>query len=293
MTISNSVPADFDSVSLPEELRVPLAVATNLIDTSISPAAPRVSENASSSTAASGEAGAEESQSKEGLSIEVRVGSLSLPGCIYSLVPQDGLSSISSSPAGSVPPTPGASTTSLGERGLGLFGFLNPYQNPWTRFSPSIPGSKLAGPPISAAPPSNATNGAAAAEEKKDETTDPSSSDQEGSIPGGLTTSNSASSTFLATMNEKRFSLSALLIVALIAFLMGSLLRSLLSPADFVFLGQQTTDIGVAEAIHGDKAADPDSSHLQVGAWRELRRLIELKYVFGGWDLQLAVVRRH
>ena len=27
--------------------------------------------------------------------------------------------------------------------------------------------------------------------------------------------------------------------------------------------------------------------------WRELKRLLEVKYVVGGWDFQIAVVRRH
>lgn len=67
---------------------------------------------------------------------------------------------------------------------------------------------------------------------------------------------------------------STLLFVALIAFLMGSLLRSLLSPADFIYV---VTDDGVA--------VEP--------GWREIRRLLEIKYLVGGWDFQIAIVRRH
>lgn len=66
------------------------------------------------------------------------------------------------------------------------------------------------------------------------------------------------------------YPVSTLVVVAVIAFLLGSLLRSLISPADFVYVG-----------------------HEGGGSWREIRRLVEVKYVFGGWDLQIAAVRRH
>ncbi|KAL0954042.1 hypothetical protein HGRIS_005195 [Hohenbuehelia grisea] len=72
MSVLVRVPADFDSVSLPEELRIPLAVATNLIDTSTTSVVPKVSEDASSGAAAIGETGAEESLPKDGLAVEVR-----------------------------------------------------------------------------------------------------------------------------------------------------------------------------------------------------------------------------
>lgn len=71
------------------------------------------------------------------------------------------------------------------------------------------------------------------------------------------------------------YPLPVVLIVALIAFLMGSLLRSLLSPADFIYL-----------------VTDPHDVDDQKG-WREIRRLVEVKYIMGGWDFQIAVVRRH
>ena len=71
------------------------------------------------------------------------------------------------------------------------------------------------------------------------------------------------------------YPLSTLLIVALIAFLIGSLLRSILSPADFVYVVSDLRD------VEG------------VGAgWREIRRLLEVKYIVGGWDFQVALVRR-
>lgn len=75
-----------------------------------------------------------------------------------------------------------------------------------------------------------------------------------------------------------RYTMSTLLFAGLIAFLMGSLLRSLLSPADFIYV---VTDLGAAEEANS------------VGGWREIRRLLEIKYLVGGWDFQVAVVRRH
>jgi hypothetical protein len=30
----------------------------------------------------------------------------------------------------------------------------------------------------------------------------------------------------------------------------------------------------------------------QPGAWKEMKRLLEVKYIFGGWDFQVALVRR-
>jgi len=65
------------------------------------------------------------------------------------------------------------------------------------------------------------------------------------------------------------------IIIALIAFLIGSLLRSLLSPADFIYV---VTDLQGVEHTTG---------------WREIKRLVEVKYIFGGWDFQIAMVRRH
>lgn len=71
------------------------------------------------------------------------------------------------------------------------------------------------------------------------------------------------------------YPMSTVVFVGLIAFLIGSLLRSLVSPADFVYV---VSDVG--------------SQH-EAGGWREIRRLFEIKYLIGGWDFQIAVVRRH
>ena len=50
----------------------------------------------------------------------------------------------------------------------------------------------------------------------------------------------------------------------------------MLSPADFVYV------------VSSLEEADDDVS----SGWREIRRLLELKYIVGGWDFQVALVRR-
>lgn len=79
------------------------------------------------------------------------------------------------------------------------------------------------------------------------------------------------------TRGGTTYPLSTVVVVALIAFLVGSLLRSLLSPADFIYVVTDEKELGSVSA----------------GTWREMKRLLEFKYVLGGWDFQIAVVRRH
>ncbi|KZV72190.1 hypothetical protein PENSPDRAFT_604644 [Peniophora sp. CONT] len=99
--------------------------------------------------------------------------------------------------------------------------------------------------------------------------------------PGTATPSSSSSHLPLAppppppSLLQRRYEFKTVLIVALLAFLIGSLLRSLISPADFVY------DVGVEEDGRREEG------------WREIKRLFELKGIVGGWDLQVAVVRRH
>ncbi|KAL5513369.1 hypothetical protein ACEPAH_3768 [Sanghuangporus vaninii] len=85
-----------------------------------------------------------------------------------------------------------------------------------------------------------------------------------------------------------RYSLSTVIALVLIAFLLGSLLRSLLSPADFIYV---VTDLGdVPEGV--TRGSSGELGPIEPG-WREIKRLVELKYIVGGWDFQIAVVRRH
>ena len=81
----------------------------------------------------------------------------------------------------------------------------------------------------------------------------------------------------VASLRTRAYPLSTVIIVALIAFLVGSLLRSLLSPADFIYVVTDRKEIDEGEAA----------------GWREIKRLLEVKYMIGGWDFQVAVVRRH
>lgn len=80
----------------------------------------------------------------------------------------------------------------------------------------------------------------------------------------------------IGMLGKKRFTLWAVIVIGLISFLIGSLLRSLISPADFIYV---VTDLKEAGEMRG--------------GWREVRRLVEVKYIVGGWDFQIAVVRRH
>lgn len=121
--------------------------------------------------------------------------------------------------------------------------------------------------------------------------------------------------------HEARYSLATLLVVALICLLAGSLLRAMLSPADFIFY---TTDQSMADGKqslrplgHSAQAAvgaaagevqrllsgegggsgTSTTSLLQQGggsvAWRKVLRLIEIKRAIAGrFDLILAVVDR-
>ena len=108
-------------------------------------------------------------------------------------------------------------------------------------------------------------------------------------VPGGLSDMKSTAPIYIDGNDKaqengsrggetaKSYPLTTVLLVGLIAFLIGSLLRSLLSPADFIYV---VTDLREAEEASN------------VGGWREIRRLLEIKYLVGGWDFQVAVVRR-
>jgi hypothetical protein len=141
----------------------------------------------------------------------------------------------------------------------GLFRFLNSYPNPLS------PLSRFTVPSPEYPTPTSASS-----------TT--SSRRQSGShkiLPGGLKDLHFAAS-LSTTTPTRQYTLSTIIIVALIAFLLGSLLRSLLSPADFIYVSSDLKEAKEANA-----------------GWREIRRLLEVKYIVGGWDFQVAVVRRH
>jgi hypothetical protein len=166
----------------------------------------------------------------------------------------------------------------------GFFGFLQTYPNPFltrfgfsaadgvtTRLGDGDQDSRLGEVDISES------------EKEKDKTM----SKEEGAI-SGVSSSNATDSdvtdvtaAITVPADDARpsvvngYQLSTVVFVALIAFLIGSLLRSLLSPADFVYV-----------------VNDVDAQH-EASGWREIRRLFEIEYLIGGWDFQIAVVRRH
>lgn len=100
---------------------------------------------------------------------------------------------------------------------------------------------------------------------------------------------------FATQLRSPRFSASTLIAAVLIAFLVGSLLRSLLSPADFIYVVTDVRDVpGYSAEGTGGITGSPQggTGRLEPG-WREIKRLLEVKYLVGGWDFQVAVVRRH
>jgi hypothetical protein len=76
--------------------------------------------------------------------------------------------------------------------------------------------------------------------------------------------------------DARLYPLSTVLIIGLISFLIGSLLRSLLTPADFVYISRDLNELEDGR-----------------GGWREIKRLVEFKYAIGGWDFLIGIVRRH
>ncbi|GAA5972951.1 hypothetical protein JCM21900_006489 [Sporobolomyces salmonicolor] len=100
------------------------------------------------------------------------------------------------------------------------------------------------------------------------------------------------SSTFASgiVVARRTYSLGFVIAVAIIAFLLGSLLRSLLTPADYIIYRPDSA------AQHGHEveqallqAFDPNRR------WREAKRLVELRTTWMGvvnWDLIVAAVRR-
>ncbi|KAI0091452.1 hypothetical protein BDY19DRAFT_930564 [Irpex rosettiformis] len=149
--------------------------------------------------------------------------------------------------------------------GNGLLRFWTSYPNPLTRFSVSAGAGpilrSLSGTTISTVqtkdPPSSSTSTSQATLFQYAEMT--------------------TTSTATTRRRLYRYQLSTVIMVALIAFLIGSLLRSMLSPADFVYVVSDLSE------VPGD----------MVSGWREIKRLLEVKYIIGGWDFQVALVRRH
>lgn len=89
----------------------------------------------------------------------------------------------------------------------------------------------------------------------------------------------------MTVRQEKEYTARFVLVVALVSFLVGSLLRSLLTPADYIIyrpLEEQGSNVERMVM----QAFDPHRR------WREARRLLELRGYGVGWDLIVAVVKR-
>lgn len=166
-----------------------------------------------------------------------------------------------------------AATTNVGNKFAaprgGFLGYLQAYRNPLT--SLGFSGIARIGVPSSYMVAEGEQEGIS--KEKAD-----SGSANDMTIVKSITVAGTndteAKQTMYQALTRGRYQLSTLVFVGLIAFLIGSLLRSLLSPADFIYV-------------------ENDRHVHEGGGWREIRRLVEIKYLFGGWDFQIAVVRRH
>ena len=89
-----------------------------------------------------------------------------------------------------------------------------------------------------------------------------------------------------STSKRRTYTLSFVILVALISFLLGSLLRSLLTPADYIiYRNVQPGGQQVERALM--QAFDPQRK------WREAKRLIEVRPLwFSSWDIIVAAVKR-
>ncbi|KAI0685606.1 hypothetical protein BC835DRAFT_1523365 [Cytidiella melzeri] len=153
----------------------------------------------------------------------------------------------------------------------GIFRFLNSYPNPLTRFSVPAGVQRSAGPIIRSLSGSTISS----MQTKNDHSPSGPGSQTALLQPPGTTVA--SASTSPAHDTGYRYRLPTVVVVALIAFLIGSLLRSMLSPADFVYVVSDLNEI------------PKDIS----SGWREIKRLLEVKYIVGGWDFQVALIRRH
>lgn len=135
-----------------------------------------------------------------------------------------------------------------------LFGFLSAYTNPVTKMPAITNAENKPKPTAELAPPPPAQPSAQEPLPSPVETVEP----------------------VQRLMFEQRHSSATVIIVALIAFLVGSLLRSLISPADFIYMGTPKSP----------------NEQLDADGWRQVKRLVEIKYGWWGWDFVVAVVRR-
>ncbi|KAG6811308.1 hypothetical protein H0H92_008065 [Tricholoma furcatifolium] len=243
MDVLSRIPSE--SEPLPQELKLPVGIADDLLDpTTTSPATRDGTEPIKESNSVT------ERSPDEGSSPSKEQDAASPPSTLTPRVPQVA--------------SPG-----------GLLGFLHAYNNPLiTRFtSANANASTSTTTTNDTATDNNSTSTGSTNSDGPPSTAEGVPRTKESGspkLPGGLGETEAGTTT--GTMARGRqFGMSSVLVVALIAFLIGSLLRSLISPADFVYF------------VSDGKEAEKGSG------WREIRRLFELKSVVGGWDLQVAV----
>ncbi|KAG8718152.1 hypothetical protein FRC09_013088 [Ceratobasidium sp. 395] len=154
----------------------------------------------------------------------------------------------------STPKSPVRPTPSRRPSASAIFGFLSSYTSPAARMTPINDTEKVIKPPPSPVPAPLPT------------------------IPEPVAVQVQEQIPVQNFFFDRRHSGARLIIVALIAFLVGSLLRSLISPADFIYMAP-------------DSPNSP-SMTLDASGWRQVKRLVEIKYAWWGWDFVVAVVRR-
>jgi hypothetical protein len=164
------------------------------------------------------------------------------------------------------PGTPKTASPTIGSGSGMLLGFLNGYPNPLLRFAS---GSGSTSHSHGGGQSGNATSIAGEVHTSGIGCTSTSGRELERSGSRQAAPSSSG-------MGTRTFTLWTVIVIGLISFLIGSLLRSLISPADFIYVA---TDLGEMGEMSG--------------GWREVKRLVEVKHIVGGWDFQIAVVRRH
>ncbi|KAN0126058.1 hypothetical protein V8E53_015145 [Lactarius tabidus] len=164
------------------------------------------------------------------------------------------------------PGTPKTASPTIGSGSGMLLGFLNGYPNPLLRFAS---GSGSTSHSHGGGQSGNATSIAGEVHTSGIGCTSTGGRELERSGSRQAAPSSSG-------MGTRTFTLWTVIVIGLISFLIGSLLRSLISPADFIYVA---TDLGEMGEMSG--------------GWREVKRLVEVKHIVGGWDFQIAVVRRH
>ena len=98
----------------------------------------------------------------------------------------------------------------------------------------------------------------------------------------------------LTAISRPAYPLSTIIMTAVIFFLLGSLVRSLQTPADFILLPPSASGLNSEDAIvvELNRFFDDINSGSSSITTREMRRVLEIKRVLRGWDFVVAFARR-